>query len=137
PAWKTVLGRGLSRLVPALALPTDIDPAIVSHDPAVVEAYGTDPLVGHVASARWLTETTRAQADVKAAAARIKLPVLLQQAGDDRLASPEAAKAVFDTLGSADKTFTPYPGLFHEIWFEQDRGPVLDALGAWLDAHLP
>ena len=62
PAWKAAAGNMLSRYVPAFSMPTDIDPKDVSHDPEVVKAYGTDPLIGRVATSRWFTETKKAHA---------------------------------------------------------------------------
>ena len=68
PAWKAFAGRTLSRLVPALAMPTDIDPAIVSHDPEVGRQYKSEPLNGRTATARWFTEMLRVHAETPAAA---------------------------------------------------------------------
>lgn len=136
PAWKSAAGKVLSRLMPAIALPLDLNPAHVSHDPEVIAGYGTDPLVGKVATARWLTATLKAHAAAPEAAARLRLPVLMQQAGDDRIADAKAAAAVFGRIGSADKTFIDYPGLYHELWFEADRARTVGDLEAWLGRHL-
>jgi alpha-beta hydrolase superfamily lysophospholipase len=137
PAWKSVAGKLLSRVIPALALPTDINPEHVSHDPAVIAGYGTDTLVGKVASARWFTEILAAHGRSAAVAAGLKLPVLVQQAGDDRIADAKASRRVFEAMGSADKTFTDYAGLYHELWFEADRARTLGDLATWLEAHQP
>ena len=45
PGWKLLLGRAASRVVPALTMANDVDPALISRDPSVVEAYRNDPLV--------------------------------------------------------------------------------------------
>ncbi len=137
PAWKAFLGKALSRYVPAISLPTDIPPEFVSRDPATIEQYATDPLIGKVASARWLTETEKAQAAALAGASAIELPVLMQQAGSDKVVDPAAAKALFDGMSSSDKTYTDYPEAFHEIWFDLDREQAFAELDAWLDARFP
>ena len=68
-------------------------------------------------------------------AGKVKLPILIQQGGDDRIASPPATRAVFEALASPDRTYREYPGLFHEIYFEIERkGPIGD-LTQWLSAH--
>jgi len=136
PTWKAIAGRTLSRFVPALSMPTDIDPGIVSHDPEVVRAYGADPLNGKNATARWFTEMLRVQPLSEAAARGITLPALVQQAGDDRLAAPAATRAVFEALASADKKYLEYPGLYHELWFELDRERTIGELVGWLENHL-
>lgn len=136
PRLKAALARKMSALMPALALKTELDARTVSHDPEVVRSYATDPLVGRVASSRWYTETVRAHEEAPARARELRLPVLVQQAGDDRIASAAAARAVFERLGSPDRTFELYEGFFHEIWFETNRDRPLAALERWLAAHV-
>ena len=136
PMWKALAGRLLSKYIPALALPTDIDPKIVSHDPATIDEYGTDPLIGRVASARWLTETEKAQQNLEGLAAHVTLPILYQQAGDDRLVDAEAGRRVFDAFASQDKTWQAYPEQFHEIWFELERERTLASVYQWLETQL-
>ncbi len=132
PWVKVAAARALSKLVPALGIPTGLDPTHVSHDPEVVRAYTNDPLNVTVASGRWFTETMAAQDEALARARDVKLPVLLQMAGDDRIASLPAARNVFERLGSDDRTWRVYPGLFHEIWFELEREAPLTDLEQWL-----
>lgn len=136
PAWKRTIGELCSKYLPAIALPTGIPAEWVSHDPATIQGYADDPLVGRVASARWLTETEAAQAEALARAAEITLPVLVQQAGADRIVAVDAARKLYDALGSDDKTWTTYDGLYHEIWFETERERVYAELRAWLAAHI-
>ena len=137
PGWKRTLGTAASKLLPTLAMPNGIPAEHLSHDASIVEGYKTDPLVTHNATARWFTETLAAHADTLARAGRIRLPVLMQQPGDDRIVDGPAAEAVFERLGSADKNLTAYPGLFHEIFNERtaDRQRVLADLTTWLETH--
>lgn len=135
PAWKAAAGRALSRFVPTLALPTEIDNALLTHDTAVVAAYGTDKLVGTHATARWFTEILRVHAALPETAARVRLPILVQQGGADGVASPPDTRRVFESIASADKTYTEYPGLYHEIYFELQRAQTVGDLVKWLSAH--
>lgn len=136
PAWKRVIGELCSKYLPAIALPTGLPAEWMSHDPATIDEYNTDPLIGRVASARWLTETEAAQAAAINAAAAIRVPVLVQQGGADRIVSVDAARRLYDAIGSEDKTWTAYDGLYHEIWFEKDRETVYAELRRWLAAHI-
>ncbi|MCS7086246.1 MAG: lysophospholipase, partial [Bacteroidia bacterium] len=43
PRWKTTLSKLAVGVYPKLAVPTDLDARLLSHDPAVVRAYETDP----------------------------------------------------------------------------------------------
>jgi lysophospholipase len=135
PAWKALAGRLLSRYVPGLAMPTDIDSNIVSHDPATREEYATDPLIGQVATARWLTETEKAHETLPAAAGSLSVPVLLQQAGDDKLVDANAGRTFFDSFPSDDKEWVLYDELYHEIWFELDRQTPINHALKWLKAR--
>jgi lysophospholipase len=135
PAWKAFAGRLLSRYIPGLSMPTDIDPSIVSHDPATIDEYAIDPLIGRVATTRWLTETEAAHEDIPQLAAAFDVPVLFQQAGDDQLVDASAGRRAFDAFPSADKTWIEYPDQYHEIWFEMDRQPTLDAAFNWIETR--
>ena len=104
---------------------------------AMIDAYAEDPLIHSVASARWFTETLKAHAGCPEIAEALRVPVLFQVAGDDKMVSADATRAVFERTGSADKTWRVYDELYHEIWFEEARKPVLDMLTAWLADHLP
>lgn len=132
PWIKIKAAQAMSKLAPAVGIPTGLDPNHVSHDPEVVAAYAADPLNVTVASGRWFTETMAAQDDALARARDVRLPVLLEMAGDDRIASLAAARNVFERLGSPDRTWRVYPGLFHEIWFELENEAPLGDLEQWL-----
>jgi alpha-beta hydrolase superfamily lysophospholipase len=72
-----------------------------------------------------------------AAAPRILLPTLVQQAGDDRLVKPEKTKEFFDRLGSEDKVWKLYDGLYHELYAEVGKEQVLQDMHEWLEERLP
>jgi len=133
PAWKRALARMLSRLWPAASLPSGIQPEHLSHDPEVVEAYRTDPLVHRVATARWFTEVLAAQAAALEGAPRIRVPVLLLQGTEDRLAEVAATRAFAAACGSPDLTLKLYGGLYHETLNELDRGRVWQDVLDWLE----
>ncbi|MCS6912783.1 MAG: alpha/beta hydrolase [Myxococcales bacterium] len=135
PVWKKALGRIASRIHPALALPNELDPADLSHDPAVGQAYASDPLVSRIATARWFTEMMAAQAAARRRVRSLRTPLLLMHGGDDRIADPVASQALFDRVGERDKVLLIYPGLYHEIFNERDRDMVIQDLVSWLNAH--
>jgi lysophospholipase len=136
PKWKVGLGKLLSRYLPSFSLPTEIDPKDVSHDPVTVHEYGTDTLIGRTASTRWLTETLAAQATALANAKSLTLPVLWQQAGDDKLVCKHRGREVFDQLSSSDKTWIEYPEMFHELYFELEREKPIGQMMTWLETQI-
>jgi alpha-beta hydrolase superfamily lysophospholipase len=46
-----------------------------------------------------------------------------------------AAKRFFDAAGSADKTWDPREGLFHEVLNEPSWKDLVDTLARWVLAH--
>ncbi len=137
PAWKLALGKVLSNLVPTFSMSSDIPAQYLSHDPAVSGAYAAqDPLVHHVATARWASEFFAAQADTLAAAERFTLPYLLLHGGDDHIASVEGAKQFHAAAASRDKTLKFYDGYYHELYNELGKETVLADVDEWLEKHL-
>lgn len=125
-----------SRVAPSTAVASGLDPKWLSHDDRIVAAYASDPLVFRITTPRWFMEVERAQREVLAGAADIRLPLLMQLGEEDRIADPRRAVEVFRRIGSADKTLLPYPGLFHEIFNELARDAVFNDLMVWLRARV-
>ncbi|RLI52379.1 MAG: alpha/beta hydrolase, partial [Candidatus Thorarchaeota archaeon] len=82
-------------------------------------------------------EGLRAAREAFESAELIQMPVLLQQAGDDKLVDPTAVKQFFERLGSPNKTWHLYEGLYHELHEEPEREQVLKDLMDWFEKRLP
>ena len=106
--------------------------AISQHDRTVVDAYVTDPLVHHVATARWAAETLAAQDAAMAAAPSVTLPLLLLYGKDDQVADPAFMEVFFATVGSTAKKLIHYEHFYHELFNELDRDQVFADVAAWL-----
>lgn len=136
PGWKASLGRIMSTIYPKLSLPSGLPTHGLSHDPAVVRAYETDPLVFPTATAGWFTAAVAAQERVRREASRISLPILVMQGTADPLVDASLARPLFDSLGSKDKRYVDYPGFYHEIMNEVEKARVLDDIRAWIEPRL-
>jgi alpha-beta hydrolase superfamily lysophospholipase len=124
----------LSSVWPTLSLDNKLDPAGISHDSAVVSAYTRDDLVHSRISACWFVRCmSEIQATVGSPEA-IRVPILMQIAGDDHLVSAPAALAYFNALAVGDKTLCHYETLYHEIYNETgpERERVLEDLKQWV-----
>ena len=84
----------------------------------VVNAYLNDPLVHDRVSARFFTELMAAMEAVNQQVSSIRIPILMQVAGDDHLVNARAAGQFFERLAAPDKTLHVYEGLYHEIFNE-------------------
>ncbi|TVR02898.1 MAG: alpha/beta hydrolase [Deltaproteobacteria bacterium] len=120
PRWKLAAGRTLSRVLPRVSLPTEIDPAHLSHDPAVRDAYANDPLNHFVVNTRWFTEAERAITLCGRQARHLPVPLLMLLAGDDRLVDAMAARRWAERAPEGLVTVEEVPGAFHELLFEVD-----------------
>jgi len=134
PAAKKILGSIMSCLWPSLTMGNELDAAMISHDQGVVSAYQNDPLVHDRVSTRFFTELTAAMETVDQQAAALRVPILMQVAGDDHLVNARTAARFFEKLAAPDKTLHVYDGLYHEIYneLEVQREKVLDDLVEWL-----
>ena len=130
------ISRFLSRFFPRLGV-LSLDANGVSRDAQVVAAYRADPLVyGGKIGARLGKEFMDAMAVARADAPKIRLPILIQHGEADRLTAPAGSRYLFENVASKDKRLEIYPGLFHEIYNEPEKGVVLDDLIGWFDAHV-
>ena len=129
-------GRVLSRAVPQLRLPSNLDPTHLSRDPEVVAAYRSDPLVTHKVSARWFTEVNAAFARALALAPALTVPTLVMQAGADRLVDPDATRRWVAAAPQHLVEYVEWEGFFHEILNEPEKAQVLARIETWLAARL-
>lgn len=131
PGWKRRLGSVAARTWPTLAMANEVDPALISRDPAEVDAYRRDPLVHDRISARLYAEWTAAGADALERAGRLDVPFLLILAGDDRIIDAGASKELAARTGSL-ATIRTYPDRFHEPFNDLGASEVFDDLAQWL-----
>ncbi len=136
PAWKTAPAALLSRIAPNLPIPLGVTSSQLSRDPAWQQATDADPLYGRKGTPRWYTEHTRAQREVLASGAQIRIPVLLMVGGDDPVASSPTSVQWFETLGSSDKRLRQWPGMRHEIFNEVGKEEVYAETSRWISEHL-
>ena len=135
PSIKRFAGKIASRLVPGLALPNGIRSTDVTHDTALAALYDKDPLVFHIATARWFTEVQAAQERAFARAATLTLPLYVVMGTQDRIASYEKARLFFDAAGATDKTWDKRDGLFHEVLSEPEWPTIADNIADFVLAH--
>lgn len=131
PAWKLRLGHLSSRLAPKVTLGNEVDPALLSRDPAVVAAYREDPLVHDRISSRLFTEWVRARESAMAGAGRLTVPFLLIVSEGDRIIDPEGA-VEFSRRAGSSCTMRVYADRYHEPFNDLGANEVFEDLVAWL-----
>ncbi len=120
----------LPALFPKLRVGNGLDARLISHDPAVVAAYQSDPLVHDRIAARLARFIADDSAAVRAAAPGWALPTLLLYAGADKLVNPAGSRAFAAAAPAQVLSSQCFESLYHEIFNEAEpgRSQVLAAL---------
>lgn len=127
------IARGIAVVAPALPL-QELKSDWLSHDPAIVRDYDTDPLNyrGKI-MARTGSELLRSADYTLAHLNTVYAPVLCMHGGDDQLADPAASHILYANISSQDKTLKIFDGLYHEIYNEYEKHTVYALVADWLD----
>ena len=132
PKVKVVLAETLSRILPVTSIPNGVNPAFLSRSPEVVAAYEKDPLVHRLITARCAILLRRAMEESILLPKRIAIPLLILQAGNDRVCDPQATAQFAKAMDPRLVTFHRYDGLYHEIFNEPERKQVIHDLLSWM-----
>ena len=127
----------LPKIAPNLRIGNGLDPALISHDPAVVAAYCADKLVHDRISARLARFIANGGPAMVAQATTWSVPTLLLYAGADRLVNPAGSRAFAAAAPKAVLKAHCFETLYHEIFNEPaaQSTPVFAELKQWLDAR--
>jgi alpha-beta hydrolase superfamily lysophospholipase len=140
PAWKQALAGVLPKIAPKTSFANEIDPRVLSNDPAVAPAYTADPLVHKQITAGLYASTIARGESFIARAPELRVPFLLLHGRDDQIVDPVGSQRFFAAATAPGRAFCLYPGLYHEIFNEVERAKVFQDVESWLtqrtDAHL-
>ena len=126
----------LSQFLPKLPS-IRVDSIQISSDPAIVQAYRTDPLVNTAKMPlRTLAEIFDNIQQVKQRQYAIDLPILIMHGTADGLAQVSHSERLYAGISSVDKSLKLYSDLYHEIFNEPERASVFTDLNEWLTVHL-
>lgn len=132
PVWKVTLGQLLANVLPSFSMDNEIMPDMVSRNPEIVQAYGSDPLVHARVSARWFSEFNSARTWVMDNANTLSVPALLLHGKADKLVDPAGTEEFFNRIGLDDKHLILYDELYHEIFNEPEQVTVFSDIEAWI-----
>lgn len=132
---KKLLARVLGTLTPTLTMPSGLDPATLSHDPAVVKAYIEDPLVHDRITTGFGKMMMDVIQRVFALAPSFPVPVLVMHGEQDALGYPSGSRK-FAELAPQTCTLKIWPGMFHEIHNEPDKAQVFAFMIEWMNQRL-
>ena len=128
--WKQAAAVLLARVWPTWSFHMGLDLSMLSHDPAVQQAYLADPLTHHAMSVRTYWSLQRAKDEAFERAPALRVPVLLLCGTGDRIISVARAQQWFERVGCL-KRRVMFPGGYHELHHEAARDEVLRAVRDW------
>ncbi|KAL6070675.1 Monoglyceride lipase [Balamuthia mandrillaris] len=134
-SFATILAaRSIAKIAPRTPI-QGVDPSHVSRDPEVVKKYVEDPLVFHgkMAAKTGLTLLQTVEDIEKNAASWVQIPILICQAGEDKLVNPSGAKNLYDKIKHEKKELKWYEGVYHELLHEPEREQVLNDIVTWME----
>ncbi len=132
PVVKDIGARLINRLLPSLTLYNEIRYEDLTRDPEHLKTYSTDPLRHDKISPSLYLGMLETMESVKAQAGRLKLPVLIQAAGQERIVSLDAIKEFYSSVRAENKKLIVYDESYHELFNDLDRDKVLEDLNAFL-----
>ncbi len=135
-----VLGRELAagmlaRLWGSCHLDARLDPAKLSRNAEVVEAYRRDRLVHSRITPRFYAEMKAAMRDTLRHCGDIRVPVLMMVPMDDPIVNPDVSVRFFNELQIKDRQIQMYRGFYHEPFNENGKETPFEDLRSWLIAH--
>lgn len=135
---KIAIANILGSLVPALTIPSGLDPTTISRNPAVVQNYNNDPLV-HNKTSLGLGKSALAAVELCLGRGKeFSLPLLMMHGTKDQLTYPSGSEdfAKLAKENNTDVTLKLWDGLYHEIHNEPEQKEVFKFMIEWLDKHI-
>jgi long-chain acyl-CoA synthetase len=136
PAYKLMIGKGLSKLLPRFSLKLGLGNNWASRDPIALAHYQQDPLRHEYGSARLATEFMATVDWIAEHTRDLKIPLLILHGSGDRITSPQGSRAFFQHVLYADKEHREYAGSYHELYIDLDFQRMFNDVEIWLDRHL-
>ncbi len=131
--WQRALAGLLSKIAPSIPIANSLKGEQLSRDPAVGEAYFSDPLVYPKTTPRLGAAFFAAMTEVTRNAHRLDIPTLVLQGGADTIVPPQST-AILGEVPGVERHL--YPGLQHEILNEPEGPEIVAEIIAWINLHI-
>ncbi|CAJ0764891.1 21741_t:CDS:2 [Entrophospora sp. SA101] len=130
------IGSALSRILPGLTIPVDLNSNYLSKDPGVVESYSNDPLVHGMGSLLTLNDMLKGgEYILKNNYKNITIPIYISHGSGDLITCPNTSKQLYEKIPATDKTFHEWPGCYHEPHNEPEKDQVIEGWIQWILDH--
>ena len=135
---KVLMAKVLGSIAPTTLIPSGLDNTILSHDPAVIKAYNSDPLNHDRMSLGFGKEGLNATDYAWAHAEEFSVPLLIMHGAADRNTYPHGSAdfAKLAAKNNQDVTLKLWEGLYHEVHNEPEKEQIFRFIIDWLNRHL-
>jgi alpha-beta hydrolase superfamily lysophospholipase len=132
-AWQRAVAGVASRVAPTASVPNSLKGEQLSRDPAVGEAYFSDPLVFQKSTTRLGAALFLAMDELNESLGDLTMPTLVLHGGADTVVPPRST-AVLGELPNVERRL--YPELRHEILNEPEGPEIVAEIVSWIDARI-
>ncbi len=130
------LAKSLSKFAPTKTIDMPYNQNQLTSDLKILREHIKDKNKTEVISIKSASEMTNSMKWAIENASKLYSPVLIMQAGNDKIADKAKTKDFFKNIKSEDKTYREYDGFLHELWNERGRAQVYQDMFVWLEKHL-
>lgn len=125
----------ISKISPNKTIDMVIEQNLLTSDIKILRKHISDTKKIEKISLRSAAEMESSMKWTMENAANLLCPILVIQAGNDKIVDKEANKEFFENIKTKDKTYREYDGLLHELWNEKSRAQVFQDMFVWLEKH--
>jgi acylglycerol lipase len=134
-SWKVTIAKILVRFIPLMPI-QEFDPARVAENPETCTDFQADPLVYQGATrVRMGMHFMTMESKLKPAMAGISVPLLILHGANDRSASVEGSRMLYEMTGSDDKRLEVLEGTGHAVLHDYGWSDTLRKVLEWLNAR--
>jgi lysophospholipase len=131
------LSYGLNKVAPMVKFPSGLTVDMATRNADVREIDSNDSLYITKVSVRWYRELIQA---TKLAFANLEkmpdIPLLVMQAGDDRIVNKVMVKKWFNELTLSEMHYKEWPKCYHEIFNEPERDDVFEYAKTFVESRI-
>jgi len=131
-----LLARTLAAVWPVFPLRLPVDATGLTRDKNEIDAYESDPLVHNTSTTRMARELLDAIEWIRTHPGDLQTPLLMLHGEADSVNLPSGSRNFISGVTVPDKQLILYPGAFHELHNDLDKGRELTDLVNWLRAHI-
>jgi lysophospholipase len=118
--WKAIT-HATRTVLPKMVWKNPVKARNLTHDPAEMAQYKTDPLIYRRISSRLADEMLKAADLAMSKAEDLRIALFILASGNDRIVSLERTKEFFAKTNSKTKMVRVLDGFYHELFHEKER----------------